>query len=147
MKYIAFEIKSYRAIEKTLKIDFSKSTLIPIVGINECGKTTILQAIYCFDSINDEEYNGKHLNDTKNLYKTSDDFPPIISAYIEVKYSELNQLYKDFIKEEEKDKEVEQTNDENSPSPKLPHEIPFDKKNFQGTIKIDRDLTTKKYFI
>ena len=60
MRYLSFDIKNYRAISGlTVKLD---AKLIPLVGINECGKTTILQAIYSFDYINDEEYAGQHLS-------------------------------------------------------------------------------------
>lgn len=68
MRYLSFDIKNYRAISGlTVKLD---AKLIPLVGINECGKTTILQAIYSFDYINDEEYAGQHLKSTQNLYET-----------------------------------------------------------------------------
>ncbi len=60
MRYKMFVIENYRAINKKLIIDLEKR-IIPLVGINECGKTTILQAIFCFDSSNDNEYSGKHL--------------------------------------------------------------------------------------
>ena len=42
MKYKSFTIEKYRAISKGLTIDLS-SRIIPLVGVNECGKTTILQ--------------------------------------------------------------------------------------------------------
>jgi predicted ATP-dependent endonuclease of OLD family len=42
-----FSIKNYRAIKE---IDISlRYSLIPIIGINESGKTSILQAILAFD--------------------------------------------------------------------------------------------------
>lgn len=88
MKYLKFTISNYRAIEGPLIIDLKRTSLIPLVGINECGKTTILQAIYCFDYINDSEYDSKHINNTLNLYKTVD-IDPIVSADISLKYSEL----------------------------------------------------------
>lgn len=56
MKYLSFTITNYRGISEPLTIDLQKSSLVPLIGINECGKTTILQAIYCFDYINDSFY-------------------------------------------------------------------------------------------
>jgi predicted ATP-dependent endonuclease of OLD family len=50
MHYVSFMVSKYRAINNLeIKLD---SKLIPLVGINECGKTTILQAIYSFDYLN-----------------------------------------------------------------------------------------------
>jgi len=54
MKYKQFIIKNYKAIENEMVIDINKYSLIPIIGINECGKTTILKAIFTFDHNNDE---------------------------------------------------------------------------------------------
>lgn len=68
MKYLSFNIKNYRAINNlTISLE---SKLLPLVGVNECGKTTILQAIYSFDYTNDEEYAGRHLKSIQNLYDT-----------------------------------------------------------------------------
>ena len=52
MRYKSFTIENYRAIKDKVIIDLEKR-VIPLVGINECGKTTILQAIFCFDYGND----------------------------------------------------------------------------------------------
>ena len=79
MNYVSFKISKYRAIDYLeIKLD---NKLIPLVGINECGKTTILQAIYAFDELNDDEYGGKHINSVRNLYNTTD-HDSIISAKI-----------------------------------------------------------------
>ena len=51
MEYTAFHIKDYRAIREKITLDLLDKPLVPLVGINECGKTTILQAIFCFDHI------------------------------------------------------------------------------------------------
>lgn len=56
MKYIKFIIKNYRAITNPIEIDIKKNKLVPLIGTNESGKTTILQAIYAFDYANDKEY-------------------------------------------------------------------------------------------
>lgn len=86
MRYLSFDIKNYRAISAlTVKLD---AKLIPLVGINECGKTTILQAIYSFDYINDEEYEGRHLKSTQNLYETVD-AEASVSARISLKAKDV----------------------------------------------------------
>lgn len=59
MKYIQFEIEGYRAIEKGVVA--VSNNLIPVIGINESGKTTILQAILAFDKNKDRYNNGEHL--------------------------------------------------------------------------------------
>jgi len=89
MKYLAFRIWKYRGIAKELIINLENNSLVPLVGINECGKTTILQAIFAFDSVNDNEYDGSHLIDTLNLYHTSDNSHPYVGADIQVTRPEL----------------------------------------------------------
>jgi len=86
MKYLSFLIQNYRAI-KELKIDLGNK-LIPLVGINECGKTTILQAIYAFDCSNDKEYEGRHIKSTLNLYDTAE-HEAVITAEIQLTRSDL----------------------------------------------------------
>ena len=81
MKYEYFIIENYRAVKGPLKIDLSKRNLLPLIGLNECGKTTILQAIFSFDSVNDSEYEGRHIKEINNLYATQD-ASAIISAGI-----------------------------------------------------------------
>ena len=88
MKYRRFYIENYRAIKNKLCIDLT-SRIIPLVGVNECGKTTILQGIFCFDYYNDDENTGNHLNNITNLYSTSPDVDCIISADIECNWNEL----------------------------------------------------------
>jgi predicted ATP-dependent endonuclease of OLD family len=83
---MSFEIVKYRAIER-MRINLD-SKLIPLVGINECGKTTILQAIYSFDYLNDSEYEGKHISSIRNLYETSE-HDSIVSAKIKLKNRDL----------------------------------------------------------
>ena len=48
MEYCKFIINIYRAIKGPLEIDL-KNKIVPLVGINEWGKTTILQAIFAFN--------------------------------------------------------------------------------------------------
>ena len=47
MRFTGFHIKNYKAIEDLLIV--LNNTLIPLIGINESGKTLILQAILAFD--------------------------------------------------------------------------------------------------
>ena len=101
MRYTKFYIENYRAIKEKLCIDLS-SRIIPLVGVNECGKTTILQAIFCFDYINDKENNGQHLQNIENLYSTVSDGDCIISAEIECKRDELVKCVQNAIRDKEK---------------------------------------------
>ncbi len=47
MKYTNFTIKKFKGID-TVNIDFSNNRVITLVGLNESGKTTIMEAIYLF---------------------------------------------------------------------------------------------------
>jgi predicted ATP-dependent endonuclease of OLD family len=94
MKYKKFTIKNYKAIREKIEIDLSKRSLLPIVGINECGKTSILKSILAFDYTNDD-LNGsvKHLKDhTKNLYNYTDQALLQIEAEIEITKDEFKQI-------------------------------------------------------
>src|SRR5665213_499315 len=89
MRYIRFIISNYRAIAGPLEIRVDKHSLMPIVGINESGKTTVLHAIFAFDSYNDDlNESDKHLSDTANLYRTSSP-PATVEAEIELSVAEL----------------------------------------------------------
>ena len=70
MEYRAFTIRNYRALKGPLTIDVAKRPLLPIIGINESGKTTVLHAIFAFDHYNDGLNGGRHLEDTHNLWST-----------------------------------------------------------------------------
>lgn len=82
MRYKNFRIMNYKAI-KDLVIEVDKPNLTPIIGLNETGKSSILQAMFAFDFTNDSQYNGEFINiayirnkfDTKTL--------PIIEATLE----------------------------------------------------------------
>ena len=82
MIYKKFKIENYRAIVDPIEIDLSHG-IVPLVGVNECGKTTILQAIFCFDYTNDKINSGRHLKNIMNLYETVDKGVCTISAEIE----------------------------------------------------------------
>lgn len=96
MQYSKFVIKNYRAIKGPLEIDL-KNKIVPLVGINECGKTTILQAIFAFDFANDELNGGKHVKDISNLYALEDDKCEI-KAVVDASKVELTSIIKDLIK-------------------------------------------------
>jgi predicted ATP-dependent endonuclease of OLD family len=108
MYYISFKISKYRAIED-LEIKL-ENKLIPLIGVNECGKTTILQAIYSFDSANDNEYGGSHINSVRNLYETVN-HDSIVSAKISLKSKEIVRIFQS-IAESEKNEEIEYKEDE-----------------------------------
>ena len=75
MKYKSFEIEKYKGIDKTtnvpsiiIKVQENKATAL--IGINECGKSTILKAICSFDYRNDsKDVHYKHLQTLKNRNK------------------------------------------------------------------------------
>jgi ABC-type Mn2+/Zn2+ transport system ATPase subunit len=96
MKYTKFSIENYRAITDKLEIKLS-SNIIPLVGINECGKTTILQGLFCFDYINDSEMGGSHLANMINLYDIVPQGDCIISAEIECTTNELVECVREVI--------------------------------------------------
>ncbi len=83
MRYNKFFIENYRAIVKKIEINLSHG-IVPLVGVNECGKTTILQGIFCFDHNNDNLNGGRHLKNILNLYDTVDRGNCVISAEINV---------------------------------------------------------------
>lgn len=108
MRYKKFIINRYKAITKPIEIDVEKKSLIPIIGINECGKTTILNSIFAFDFTNDL-YNPsiRHLTDVHNLYSTKNDVASI-SAEIEISLEEYKDIYnaiqQELVKEGKKPK-------------------------------------------
>lgn len=107
MKYTNFSIENYRAIRSKISIDL-KSRLIPLVGVNECGKTTILQAILCFDETNDTNNSGKQLESIENLYITTAQNDCVITASIEWTGDELNKCIQKAIRIKEKPHKVPQ---------------------------------------
>lgn len=84
MKYNKFTIRNYRAITDSIEINVKNNKLVPLIGANESGKTTILQAIYAFDYANDKEYEGRHLADLRNFYNPQSKEPAIIEAEISI---------------------------------------------------------------
>lgn len=133
LRYIKFIINRYRAIEAPLKIDIIKNALLPMIGVNECGKTTILNAIFAFDHFNDELNNdGRHLKDNNNLYRTEDVASEVL-AEIEIDWFNF-ELILELVKKKYKTKS----------HIKL-YEGLRDK--FPSTIIISRNLTTLDYSI
>src|SRR5690606_36910763 len=59
----------YRAVENA-EVSVG-NRLIPLVGINESGKTSILQAILAFDRVSDRYGGGAHL-EYRNKYQIGD---------------------------------------------------------------------------
>ncbi len=98
MKYKQFKIIKYKSISKPIIIDIKRNKLLPIIGENECGKTTILKAIFAFDYFNDKMINGDHLANVKNQYHPADNEPSKISAVIELDDGDKID-YLEFIKE------------------------------------------------
>lgn len=92
MKYKKFIIHNYRAISDNLVIDIENNRLLPIIGINESGKTSILYAIFSFDYYNDSLNNGRHLENVVNLYETSETATAAVSAEIEISKDEIIEL-------------------------------------------------------
>ena len=68
MLFKKFYIRNYKAIED-LSVSLSKN-VIPIIGVNESGKTSILQAILAFDKDKDSLLGGGHIS-PKNKYTTN----------------------------------------------------------------------------
>lgn len=69
MKYTRFTIKKYRGIINSLILNIKENSPIALVGLNESGKSTIIDAIFAFDYVNDE-FNSKYnqLSKVQNLY-------------------------------------------------------------------------------
>lgn len=146
MKYKKFTIHRYKGIRNPITIDFAKNSLIPIIGVNECGKTTILEALLSFDSFNDNNYGNRHLNHIQNLYEVKSE-RIIISAEIEYIPKELNKdllnflhLVMDF---DEDEIDPDELIEKNKLKEYLLPEIDLLKK--RNTIEIYRCLNNKKY--
>ena len=93
MRYRRFIIKNYRAIVGPLEIRVDKGSPMPIIGINESGKTTVLQAIFAFDYYNDgSNEKGRHLNDVSNLYHSSSP-AATVEAEVDTTPTELKSIF------------------------------------------------------
>ena len=89
MRITKFRIQNYKAISDTeIKLNYS---INPIIGVNESGKTSILQAILAFDKNRDKINSGVHI-EYQNKYSTKDTKESKISAYIRLTSLELKKL-------------------------------------------------------
>lgn len=141
MRYLDFTVSDYKAISGNLKVDVSKKTLLPIIGINESGKTSILWAIFAFDLSNDSLNDGRQLINVRNLYKTTDQGVPLVTAKIEINKHEFLEVFEELQKieglSEDAVKELKQYK-------KVISKIP-EGNDFQLLIK--RNLIDKQYLI
>lgn len=136
MKYAKFTLKDYKALAGELEIDIRKS-LLPVIGINESGKTSILWGIFAFDEANDTLNDGRHMKNVGNLYKTSNRGEPSVIADIEATKDEMIGLVDDI-----------------DGSAETPAEAKAEVKKYKralaswgGVVRIKRNLTTKGYSI
>ncbi len=93
MKYVSFEINKYRAIENaTVAVS---NNLIPIIGVNESGKTTVLHAILAFDKEKDKYNGGDHLIH-KNRYVTREQEGSVVASIVIETEDELDLIAEDM---------------------------------------------------
>lgn len=131
MRYMKFTISDYRAISGPLAIDLDKKSFVPIIGVNESGKTTILHAICAFDLFNDEQHGGRHLEDTGNLYK--EPAPDAkVRAEIEISKDEYRKLLIELAHE-------------NAAHASASRALSRKTLQLPETITIERDIKTKAY--
>jgi hypothetical protein len=96
MDYEYFEIKKYKSISSPVRLSV-KESITPIIGINECGKTTILKGIFAFDFSNDWLIKDQsHVLDVSNLNQSYDKEPAIIEAGITVDQKTLKDIVQKF---------------------------------------------------
>ena len=127
MKYKKFRIRNYKAI-KDLTIELGNQNLIPIIGLNETGKSSILQAIFAFDCYNDKQYNGDFINFEYIKNKFENGQNPIIEAEIEnINKNELTENAVDYIIEEKKEQFISESIYKNETS--------FNKSRYLSSIK------------
>ena len=127
MKYKKFRIRNYKAI-KDLTIELGNQNLIPIIGLNETGKSSILQAIFAFDGYNDKQYNGDFINFEYIKNKFENGQNPIIEAEIEnINKNELTENAVDYIIEEKKEQFISESIYKNETS--------FNKSRYLSSIK------------
>lgn len=147
MQYNKFVIKNYRAIKGPLEVDL-KNKIIPLVGINECGKTTILQAIFAFDYANDELNNGTHIHDISNLYELDDDLCEI-KAFIEVKKEEIIKIIDQLISQNNNNKILNtgkmETMDQESDDWKKLNRQNLKMESFNNIFNLIKEKITNKY--
>lgn len=110
MKYRYFRIKNFKGIEDQT-LDLSKtpsSNVYTLVGLNESGKTTILEAVNYFPYKNEDlkplEFEGYEVDDIHNLIPINrrDNFNGTISIEVEVDFDQedKNEIKKVFQKKQ-----------------------------------------------
>jgi predicted ATP-dependent endonuclease of OLD family len=137
MRYLNFKIQNYKGIDGPLVVDISKRNLVPMIGVNECGKTTILYAIFAFDYYNDDLNKGRHLKNIENLYKTSPD-APLVSTDIELNKEKLINILDSLIEEHSADSQIQKD---------LKSYKRVTKKEFKDILTLSRNLKTLEYSI
>lgn len=89
MEITEYRIRNYKAItDISLKLNYS---IIPIIGVNEAGKTSILQAILAFDKNRDKTNSGSHL-EFQNKYSIKDTKDSKISVNVKLDKKEIKEL-------------------------------------------------------
>jgi energy-coupling factor transporter ATP-binding protein EcfA2 len=153
MRYSKFIIRGYRGISDLVEIDIKKESLIPIIGKNESGKTTLLEAINSFDFNNDNENGGKHLTNIDNLYSTTET-PLAVGAEIDLDknfdidflFDSTFLLWKDVLPDVDfKIVNVEEINEEFRETVNFYQNLGLILSERGLTIKIERNLRTKEY--
>lgn len=128
MHYKKFTIHNFKGIDGPICVDVEKYPFLPIIGLNESGKSTILEAIFAFDSFNDTEYEGRHLHNVHNIWALGSS-DPVVTAEVSVEPGELSKAIKDAGLEQE-------FNDS-------PGDI--DPSTFTGALSISRNIATQEY--
>ena len=140
MIYTKFVIHKYRAIQN-VEIEL-KSNLMPIIGVNESGKTSVLHAIMAFSWENDSYKAGEHLV-AKNLYQTRDDNYGV-SAHISFSSrDELKELLDSIEEDDVEEDDVEEDDQQYTELVGQLIKIVDDK----STLEVYRNLNTKEYEI
>ncbi|OGD56170.1 hypothetical protein A2V71_04420 [Candidatus Berkelbacteria bacterium RBG_13_40_8] len=151
MKYKRFHIEKYKALVNSDLTVISKP--VPIIGVNESGKSSALEAIAHFDLRNDNFITGKGWK-FLNRYKPEDN-EFCVSADIEITQSELEEIINKHIPVDEPPAEQpaaetppEQPaeNPETQPQPEAPKENFDDLRSIitsANTIKIARHFNSR----
>ncbi len=171
MKFEKFIIHSYKAIKNDLTIDLSNEKVMAFIGLNECGKSTILKAITAFDSRCDK-YKDDYLqfNDLENKYYLAGQVDNLseVSAYIAIENDDEKEEIRKYIfskglfkKNKENvdlfQKEIEEVTNPATPTEQVVKKIVFDEEAYKQAvnnltnhaihIKRSFNKETKKYSI
>ncbi len=148
MKYTKFIVRNYKSVIDPIEIDLQKNSILPIIGVNEAGKTTLLEGILAFDKFNDSSNSGRHLIDFENFYTLSDS-PALITAHISCDpnwvYSYLETLKETDENGVYKSKVAREISEEIDIEQEINNLL--EQKPLLEEIKITRNLKTKNYSI